>query len=235
VTADQLADLVRDKSVVLLDFDGPVCSVFAGYPASKVAEELRQIAGVTGTEFDAEDDPLQLLVRLSRILPHDVTRAVADALRDKETQAIQTAQPAPGGSAIIQAARRSGRRISLVSNNSSAAIDAYLRRHALTELVDEVSARYDDMDPRLLKPNTHLLERALTRLDIAGPHAIFVGDSPSDITAGSACDIPTIGYANRPAKKQPLASAGATAVVANLREIAHACIANPYRTRPSLE
>lgn len=35
------ASTLGDGGAVLLDFDGPVCSVFAGYPASRVAENLR--------------------------------------------------------------------------------------------------------------------------------------------------------------------------------------------------
>ena len=38
---------------------------------------------------------------------------------------------------------------------------------------------------------------------------MFVGDSESDVMAGRAAGIPTIGYANRPGKRQRLAEAGA--------------------------
>jgi phosphoglycolate phosphatase len=38
---DRLRALLSTVEAVLFDFDGPVCSVFAGYPAPKVAQQLR--------------------------------------------------------------------------------------------------------------------------------------------------------------------------------------------------
>ena len=40
------ARLIRSANCVLLDFDGPVCSVFSGIPAPDVARRLR--AELTG-------------------------------------------------------------------------------------------------------------------------------------------------------------------------------------------
>lgn len=36
--ATDLRDAVANARVVLLDFDGPICSIFAGHPAPAVAE-----------------------------------------------------------------------------------------------------------------------------------------------------------------------------------------------------
>ncbi len=38
-----LGRLLGEVGAVLLDFDGPVCSVFAGYPAPHVAAELAEV------------------------------------------------------------------------------------------------------------------------------------------------------------------------------------------------
>lgn len=218
-TPEQLADLVRDRSVILLDFDGPICSIFAGYPAPAVAQELRRILGANGAQFDDENDPLQLLLRVSRVAPKELVRTAADTLRDKETEAVDTAKPTPGGDNLIRAAHASGRRIAIVSNNSESAIHAYLRRHGLAEFVNHVSARYDGMNPALLKPDPHLIQRALNALDTTSEQTIFIGDSRTDVAAGLKCHVPTIGYANRPPKTEGLASAGAAAVVDDLAEL----------------
>ena len=45
-----LADLVG-AGPLLLDFDGPVCSIFAGYPAPRVAAELVALGCGTGQGF----------------------------------------------------------------------------------------------------------------------------------------------------------------------------------------
>ena len=41
--ARSAAELVARAKLILLDFDGPVCSVFAGLPAAQVAERLRDV------------------------------------------------------------------------------------------------------------------------------------------------------------------------------------------------
>jgi hypothetical protein len=38
-----LAAIITRTRYLLLDFDGPVCSIFAGLPAPTVAEELRKL------------------------------------------------------------------------------------------------------------------------------------------------------------------------------------------------
>ncbi|WP_233712693.1 hypothetical protein [Kribbella turkmenica] len=44
VVGEGLAGPLTRSPVILLDFDGPVCSVFAGYPAPQITEELRALA-----------------------------------------------------------------------------------------------------------------------------------------------------------------------------------------------
>lgn len=43
MTAADLATVVDRARVILLDFDGPVCSIFAQHPASAVAHQLRKL------------------------------------------------------------------------------------------------------------------------------------------------------------------------------------------------
>jgi hypothetical protein len=40
--------LLAEVGAVLLDLDGPVCSIFAGYPAPKVAAELVDVLRCSG-------------------------------------------------------------------------------------------------------------------------------------------------------------------------------------------
>ena len=39
MTADRLMSLLRENRILVVDFDGPVCSVFAGLPAATIAEQ----------------------------------------------------------------------------------------------------------------------------------------------------------------------------------------------------
>jgi phosphoglycolate phosphatase len=58
-------------------------------------------------------------------------------------------------------------------------------------------------------------------LAIAGASntAAFVGDSETDIEAGRAAGVTTIGYANKPGKYQRLTTAGAAIVINTMQAL----------------
>jgi len=214
-----LADLLGRARCLLIDFDGPICAVFASHPATAVASHLHDVirARLDGelppaiAELSA--NPLQILGQVDAIGDDELTRAVADACRDAEITAVATASPTPGAEELLRAAHDTGRRVAIVSNNASAAIDTYLRSHNLIRHVDAVAARFDGMPLRLLKPHSFLIERGLNAVHAQPADAVFIGDSITDIQAGQAASTPTIGYANKPGKHQRLTDAGADAVI----------------------
>jgi phosphoglycolate phosphatase len=103
---------------VLLDFDGPVCSVFAGMPAAKVAAQLRVLVGDVGAP--ESDDPFAVL-RFAVSLGQDVANRVGRALRQLELEAVVSAAPTPGAEEFLRALVASGRHVAIVSNNSAEA------------------------------------------------------------------------------------------------------------------
>ena len=62
VQADDLAATVSPIRLLLLDFDGPICDIFAGYPAPRIAQELRDLIAAQGHTIAPalahEQDPL---------------------------------------------------------------------------------------------------------------------------------------------------------------------------------
>jgi phosphoglycolate phosphatase-like HAD superfamily hydrolase len=232
-----LAELVAGARCLLVDFDGPVCSVFAGYPAATVAQELHAVIRERiGRELpssiaDSNADPLQILVQVDGLGDDELTRAVADTCRDAETAAVATARATPGAEDLLQAAHATDRRVVIVSNNASTAVETYLRRHGLTSYVHAVAARFDGMSPRLLKPHRFLIERGLATVPARPADALFIGDSVTDVEAGQAAGAPTIGYANKPGKHQRLTAAGADAVIDTMHSLVQAL--QPATTSPS--
>ena len=218
-----LVEILRGTRTLLIDFDGPICSVFAGYPASAVADELRRLVasygGIVVEDLDADEGPISVLRQVARTGPAVLVRTVADALRDAEVMAIHTAEPTPGADEFIRAACATGRRVAVVSNNSQEAVHGYLQRSGLTASIDGISARYNDMDPRLMKPDGHLIHRALEALDAEPATTTLVGDSIADAHAGRSAGTVFIGYANKPGKRDHLTAAGARVVVDSLSEL----------------
>ncbi|MFI9322290.1 HAD family hydrolase [Kitasatospora aureofaciens] len=124
-----------------------------------------------------------------------------------------------GGESVLRACARSGRLVSVVSNNAGSAIEAYLAEHGLTSYVAGVFGRAPG-DPSSMKPNPRLLLEAMEAAGTGPEHCIFIGDAARDVEAGEAAGVHTIGYANKPGKNDKLAAAGAIAIVESMSAIA---------------
>jgi phosphoglycolate phosphatase len=118
-------------------------------------------------------------------------------------------------------AQATGRTVTIVSNNSSAAIVAYLEDHKLTRSVTGIVGR-DDADPALMKPSPYRVRMAISQLDADPGSAFLVGDSTTDVPAGRLAGVAVIGFANRPGKADLLVRAGANAVTTRLSDISNA-------------
>jgi HAD superfamily hydrolase (TIGR01509 family) len=222
-----LRQIISRTRHLLLDFDGPVCSVFAGISAATVADQLRRRLTAAGialpTEAGSVSDPLELfrIIAASNVSAGERAQRELTAL---EVQAVATARPADGAAELIVAAHRSGRVTAIVSNNSGQAITAYLHAHGLARYVSVVIGR-DDPDPAHMKPSPHRVREAVRALRAAPAHCALIGDSVSDVTAAHAAGVPAIGYANKPGKGERLTQAGADAVIMRLASLVDALTA----------
>jgi phosphoglycolate phosphatase len=220
--ATDLAELVQKARVLLLDFDGPICSIFAGHSPTLVAQQLATALVADGETVPQRvhetADPFDVL-RFASTLGEDAARRTEARLRQAELVAVPTASPTPGIEGLINAWLSIGRAVAAVSNNSEAAVTAYATQHQLQlyPIIGRTSA-----DAELLKPSPHLLLRALVALDASHDEALLVGDSPSDIDAGNRASVATIGFANKPGKHERLAAAGANLIIDDLTLLAAA-------------
>ncbi|MEH1017264.1 HAD family phosphatase [Micromonospora sp. CPCC 206060] len=219
--------LLAGVGAVLLDFDGPVCSVFAGYPAPQVAAELVDVLRRHGVDVPpdlaSEPDPLEVLRRTGAAGDQDVTRAVEDALCEAERRAVETAEPTPYGREVIVAARQAGVPVAVVSNNSAGAVIAYLTAHRLAAYVSPVIGRAY-ADPARMKPNPEPILEAVRAVREPASRCVLIGDSLSDIEGARAAGVRAIGYANRPAKVELLRDVGANVVITSMAGIADALL-----------
>jgi HAD superfamily hydrolase (TIGR01509 family) len=224
----ELGSIIGRTRDLLLDFDGPICSIFAGLPAPVVAARLRELLTSNGTPLPdsvaAEDDPIEVFRFTSRLNPHTAAR-IEGALRDAEQAATATATPTSGAREVILACQQTGRRVAVISNNSQAAVETYLKAQDLAETVDVIVGR-TDADPRLLKPHPHLVLRALDALGGDPTTSSFVGDSTSDVRSAKAAGTHSIGYANKPGKAKRLQRAGTDAIVTSMAELRAALLAH---------
>ncbi len=213
--------LIRAARALLLDFDGPVCDLYAGYPAATAAGHIRQAITASGIQIPEHiagtSDPLEIFTWTATISPQLAAQAEAEMTR-QELAAITTARPTPYVHDLVTSARESGRTVAIVSNNSEQAVRAYLTRHGLDDRIDTIAARTSP-DPALLKPSPHLIRAAVAQIAAAPGQCILIGDQPSDIHAANQAGTPAIGYASRPGRHTELTDAGAAAIVTSLADL----------------
>jgi phosphoglycolate phosphatase len=224
-----LDDILARTRCLLLDFDGPVCDIFAGLPAALVAERLRKL--ITGQAIELPDhiartaDPIEIFT-YSATVSGDLAARVEAEMAGQELAAVATARPSAYVHDVVTSCRDSGRLVAVVSNNSDRAVRAYLARHGLDDRVDLVAARTSH-DPALLKPSPHLIQQAMTGLGAPPDVCVLVGDSDTDMHAAHRAGVDSIGYANRPGKHTSLTAAGALTVVSSLADLVLGLRARP--------
>lgn len=226
---DRLGEIITATRHLFLDFDGPICSIFAGLKPQSIADSLRDLVishGITlPPDIEATSDPFDVFIHAASVSP-DLGAEVEVAMTGLEVAAVSTAEPTPGVHAVITSCRESGRTLTVVSNNSDRAVRAYLTRHALDGQISTVIARTSP-DPDLLKPCPHFLQQAITASKADPDTCTLVGDQLTDIDAARQAGTHSIGYANKPGKTQTFADASADAIITSLAPLALTLRAHP--------
>jgi HAD superfamily hydrolase (TIGR01509 family) len=217
-----LDDILTKTRHLLIDFDGPICSLFAGTPTAPVADRLREVIttadvpvppAITNTA-----DWFEILAYAAEVSP-ELAASVEAELSALEYSAVATAEPTPYVRDVLTACHESERSVAIISNNSVAAIRAYLGAHDFGDQVHAVAARTSP-DVTVLKPSPHLIYQAAKALGSVPNACTVIGDSPSDIDAAHSAGAPSIGYAKAPHDADRLAEANAGAIITSMANLA---------------
>jgi HAD superfamily hydrolase (TIGR01662 family) len=226
-TPTVLETVMRTRAL-LLDFDGPVCSIFSNLKNYTAAQQMRAAAIKIGlpplaTVTDS-NDPLYVMREAAKVSSPEQIRKIDQALTQIECNAAASARPTPFATEVMEAATAAGVPIAIVSNNSRTAIADYLAQQDLSHMVTAIVGR-PFARPDLMKPHPHSLLAAVEVLEFQASQAVLVGDSATDIEAASRAGMLSIGFANKPYKLELLLSTGATCIVegeAGMAELAKA-------------
>ncbi|MFJ8542997.1 HAD family hydrolase [Streptomyces sp. NPDC093586] len=220
-----LRDLIAGARVVLWDFDGPICRLFAGYPADRVAGRLvGWLEGVGLKELLTEEeqvhpDPHVLLRAVDRRHHRsDLVAEFEERLTHEELRAVPGAYPTAYADPLIRTWAALGVGLAVTTNNSPRVVGEYLTTRGLLGcFAPHIYGRTRDL--RLLKPDPYCLNRALGALDAVPAHALMVGDTDSDLAAARGAGVPFLGYARNEEKEELLKAAGAETVVRSLEPV----------------
>ncbi|MFF3798892.1 HAD family hydrolase [Streptomyces sp. NPDC002134] len=224
-TTVDLRETIRRARVVLWDFDGPICRLFARHSAELVADGLvewlegRGLRGLL-TESERESlDPHAVLRAVDRRHPgSDLVAELEERLTQEELKAAASAMPTAWADPLIRTWSAVGARLAITTNNSPRVVGAYLDSRGLTGcFAPHVYGRTQDL--HLLKPHPHCLRRALNATGSAPGTALMIGDTPADFLAAREAGVPFLGYARNERKEKLLRDAGATTVVASLEAV----------------
>ncbi|MFD7245228.1 HAD family hydrolase [Streptomyces massasporeus] len=222
---NRLRDLIGRARVVLWDFDGPICRLFAGHSAARVAGDLvswlegRGLHGLL-TEAERESpDPQVVLRAVDRRHPgSDLLAELEERLTQEELQAASSAMPTPYADPLIRTWTAVGARLAITTNTSPRVVRTYLAGRGLADcFASHVYGRSQQL--HLLKPHPQSLHRALESLGAAPADALVIGGAPSDRVAAAEAGVPFLGYARGERGATSLRAAGADVVLCSLEPL----------------
>ncbi|MFR0353451.1 HAD family hydrolase [Streptomyces sediminimaris] len=222
---EKIRALITRARVVLWDFDGPICMLFAGHPSDRVAAGfvrwLDQL-GLSDLLTDEErtyTDPQAVLRAIDGRHPgSDLVMAMEKRLTQEEFKAVTSAMPTPFADPLIRTWKALGSRLAITTNNSPEVVHRYLgTRGLLSCFAPHIYGRTQDLG--LLKPDPHCLNRALSATGADPSDALMIGDAPSDFDAAQEAGVAFLGYARNPKKEEDLKQAGVESVVGSLEPL----------------
>ncbi|MFF8951958.1 HAD family hydrolase [Streptomyces sp. NPDC014940] len=222
---EELRNLIRRARVVLWDFDGPICRLFAGHSAERVATDLarwlegRGLHGLLTQEERESLDPHVVLRAVDRRHPGSgLVGELEERLTQEELRATGSAMPTAYADPLIRTWTAVGSRLAITTNNSPRVVREYLAGRGLVGcFAPHIYGRSEDLQH--LKPDPHCLNRALDAMDAAPGTALMIGDTPSDLYAANSAGVPFLGYARNERKEKLLQEAGAAHTVRSLRPV----------------
>ncbi|MFJ5561081.1 HAD family hydrolase [Streptomyces sp. NPDC093250] len=222
---NELRDLIKGVRVVLWDFDGPICRLFAGHSAERVATDLAAWLEGRGlhnllTESQRESlDPHVVLRAVDHRHPgSDLVAELEERLTQEELRATASAMPTPYADPLIRTWTAVGTRLAITTNNSPRVVREYLASRRLAAcFAPHIYGRTQELNH--LKPDPHCINRALAALGAAPTTSLMIGDTPSDFHAAQAAGVPFLGYARNDHKSKLLRDAGASTVVGSLKPL----------------
>ncbi|MEU5793646.1 SAV_2336 N-terminal domain-related protein [Streptomyces sp. NPDC047813] len=217
---------------VLIGFDGPLTRLFAAHRARTavltllevVAENRDPESALAGlplsvSPWSAARSPFPHPLDLLRAFARDpLGPSLRDRLEELELAAVPDAPMTHRSLALVRALHTSGRRVSVVSDVSSRAVQHGVQSYRLP--LAGVHGRRADLG--LLTPNPHCLLRALEHLGAPARTGVLLGSSVAELTAAQRLGLPFIGFAPSADARQLLQGAGAEAVVGTLEPLLEA-------------
>jgi phosphoglycolate phosphatase len=229
--------------VWLFDFDGTLARLEPVVDWPGVRAEVRAMLARAGAPREVTElTPPRALGMYDAYLAHvasadravrecgaSVLKRASKLIEKYELAGVDRAAPLEGAPDLLRAISASPRRAAIVTSNSSATVERWLRRRRVRTTVEVIVGRNAGL---ALKPAPASVLRALELLGAAARDAVLVGDSEADLRAAQAASVRFIGIATEAAARDRLVAAGAAEVYASPAALAiHQNVAIPRLPR----
>ena len=160
----------------------------------------------------------------------DVEERLGDDIRDAEGEEyaalIGEVRTMEGARELITSLKERGHVVVLASSAKQDEVEAYLDLLDARDLADGWTT---SADVESTKPAPDLVHAAVTRVDGVPADAVMVGDTPWDIKAAAAVDVPTLAVMTGGFSHAELADAGAAMVYESVAELTSRLADSPLR------
>ena len=150
----------------------------------------------------------------------DTESETGDDIREAETDVysalIEDVEPFEGARRLIAELKQRGHTVVLASSAKDEEIEHYVDLLEARELAD---AWTSSGDVESTKPQPDLVHAALDRAEADAASAVLVGDTPWDVKAAKAAEVPTIAVRTGGFSIDELEGAGAVAVFESIEEL----------------
>jgi len=204
---------------VIFDFDGTLAPLSLNF--DHMREEVEAIASryVSWEEIGELHNlyTLELIYTIEARLKEKGARFRSEAfqkLSALEVHAVQGGHAYPYTKDVLAVLREKAMKLGVITRNCLKAVKTVFPD--IERWVDTIVTR-DDTD--LVKPNPAHVEIALSRLGAHPYEAVLVGDHPTDVLAGRAAKMRTIGVLAGRTQKDSFMEAGADHIVADIRDV----------------
>jgi phosphoglycolate phosphatase len=204
---------------VIFDFDGTLAPLLLNFDHMRV--EIEGIAGQYVSRGEIEQlrhlYTLEMIYTIEAGLQEEGAQFRSEAferLCALEVQASQGNSLYPYTRNVLAALHERAMRLGVITRNCLKAVKTVFPD--IETCVDTLVTR-DDTD--LVKPNPAHVEIALSKLGVQPDEAILVGDHPTDIMAGRAARVCTVGVLAGRTQKERFMETGADHVAADIRAV----------------
>jgi myo-inositol-1(or 4)-monophosphatase len=210
-------------SVLIFEFDGPICDFSGALPADAGDRLLTLASGegmpraMAARAFPGTDDLYEIADAMGTF-DADIARPAAVRLAEMELAAAERAIPSPYVHEALAACRDSGRITVIVSRQSNEAVEAWLARFGLSDQVHHVFAvtRHQSAPVQHLSA---LVDEAIHALRARTDEYAFITKRVMGVQEARRMGVHPIGYARTQADGAHLSGVGAESVVLSLADL----------------